>query len=56
MDNELTGWTQPETCGQWFYVQVETGDEWHPSGLCLGNSALAYLNQLHRQGLSASSA
>lgn len=35
MDKELVGWLQPESCGQWLYVQVKIGDKWcvPPMGL-----------------------
>lgn len=33
---KLAGWARSEGCGQWLYVQLETGDGWCPSGLCLG--------------------
>lgn len=29
------GWSQPEGCGQRFYVQLEAGDEWWHPGICL---------------------
>lgn len=38
VDKELVGWLQPEGCAPWFYVQMEAGDEWHPTGLGSGTS------------------
>lgn len=48
-DKELARWTQPVTCGQWFYIQMDAGDEWCPSGLCLGMGTVQYLHQWHRE-------
>lgn len=39
-----------QSCGQWFYVQVEAGDVWYPSTLCPGADALRYLNQWQTAG------
>lgn len=40
VDNELFGSPQPESSGQWFYVQMKAGDEWCLPGFCLGTGAL----------------
>lgn len=39
-DKILTGWLQPERCGQLLYVFVEASDEWCPSGSHLGTGVL----------------
>ena len=39
-DKELAGWSRSESCGQWFSVQVETGDEWCSSGIGAGTGAI----------------
>lgn len=49
VDKELARWTQTETWGQWFYIQMEAGDWWFPSGLCLGMGTLQYLHQWPRE-------
>lgn len=33
MDMELAGWSHSESCDQWLSVQVETGNDWHSSGI-----------------------
>lgn len=40
MDRELVGWSLPEDSGQWLHVQIETGDEWCPSGVHPGIGAV----------------
>jgi len=36
----LVGRSQPEGCGQWLYVQMETGNEQCPRGVCLETGSL----------------
>jgi len=36
VDKELVGWLQPEGSAQWLDVQMDAGDEWCPSGVCMG--------------------
>lgn len=36
VEKELSGWTQPEGCGQRLHVQVGACDEWLPQGSVLG--------------------
>ena len=40
MGKELVVMSQPEGCGQWLYVQVETGYERYPSGVHLGAATI----------------
>lgn len=44
MDKELAVGMQPESCGQWLYVQVEVSAESHPSWFSLGIIPLQYLH------------
>lgn len=41
MDKKLVGWPHPEGGGQWLDVQMEVGDEWCPSGIQTGTSAVS---------------
>jgi len=40
VDKELAWRSHPESGGQFLYVQVEAGDEWHPSGVCYGTGTV----------------
>ena len=40
LDKKLVERPQTEGGDQWFYVQVEAGNEWSPPGVCLGTGAL----------------
>ncbi|GAB0209603.1 mitochondrial enolase superfamily member 1 [Grus japonensis] len=40
VDKELAGWSHSKSCGQRLYVQVETIDEWHSSGVGTGTSTV----------------
>ena len=41
MDKELSGRSQPESCSQWLFVQVEAGDKWCLSGQVRCNSFIS---------------
>lgn len=45
VDKEFARRAQPEDCGQWLYVQMETGSEWCPLGVRLGSGTLKHLYQ-----------
>ena len=40
MEEELVGWSRPESSGQQFNIQIETGDKLHPSGVRTGTSSV----------------
>ena len=40
MNEELVGWSHPEDSGQWFNIEMETGDKWCPLGVYIGTSAV----------------
>ena len=37
---ELIEWSHPEGSGQWLSVQMEMGDKWCPSAVCVGTSTV----------------
>jgi len=45
VDKELVGWSQAKGSGQRLNVQMETSDEWSPSGVCTGTGAVQYIHQ-----------
>lgn len=49
MEKELIAKSYTEGCGQWLDVQMEITEDWCPSGIRTGTSALKYLHQLHQQ-------
>lgn len=36
---ELAGWLHSECCVQWLTIRVQTGGEWHSSGIGIGISS-----------------
>ena len=45
VDEELAGWSHPESSGQGLSVQTEISDEWCPSGVRTGTSTVECLHQ-----------
>ena len=43
LDKEWAGWLHTENCSQWLSLQVETGDEWHPSGIDAGTGVSIFV-------------
>ena len=46
VDKELAGRSQLESCGQWFYIQVEASDEWCPPVICLRPLFIIFINDI----------
>lgn len=44
MGKELARWTKPESCGQQLDIQMEAGDKWCPTVLCLCTGANTFIS------------